>query len=62
MCFCTNACRNLTVTVNQQYNLLTQTQNKTGSIRITVILWLGCVTIVDVEKLYKIWVCVYRII
>ena len=54
MCFCTNACRNLTVTVNQQYNLLRQTQNKTGSIRITVILWLGCVTIVDVEKLYKI--------
>jgi len=55
-------CRNLMVKVNQQYNLPTQTQNKTGNLRITVILWCGCVTNVDVEKLYIVWVCFSRLI
>jgi len=36
----------------------TQTQNKRNILRKTVILWWGCVTIVDVEKLYTICVCV----
>jgi len=40
----------------------TQTQNKAHNLRITVILWLGCVTIVDVEMLYTIWVFVSSLI
>jgi len=36
----------------------TQTQNKTSILRKTVILWWDCVTIVDMEKLYTVWVCV----
>ena len=43
-------CGNLMVNVDQQHNLQRLTQNKTGNVRITVTLWCGCVTIVDVEK------------
>ena len=36
------------VNVGEQYNLPAQRQNKAGSAHITVILWCGCVTVVDV--------------
>jgi len=47
--------------VDQQHNLLTQTQNKTNNIRTTVTLCCGCVTLMDVKKnnyFYIFWVCV----
>ena len=44
------ACGNLMVNIDQQHNVQRQTQNKTGNVHITVILWWGCLTVVDVEK------------
>jgi hypothetical protein len=48
------ACRNLMVNLDEQHDLPTQTQNKTGKLCITVTLWCGCVTNVDVEKKYVV--------
>jgi len=38
------------VNVDQTHDLLTRTQNKADNVRISVILWCGYVTVVDVEK------------
>jgi len=38
------------VNLDQQRNLLRQTQNETRNVRIAVTLWCVCVTIVDMEK------------
>jgi len=38
------------VSVNQQHNLPTQTQNNTDNVRITVTFCCGCVTIADAEN------------
>ena len=42
---------NLVVSVDQQHDLPTQTQNKTGNLRITVILCWDCINNVYVENL-----------
>jgi len=38
------------VNVDQQHDLQRQTPNQTGTVRITVTLWCGCVTVVDAEN------------
>jgi hypothetical protein len=44
----------LMVNADQQHILQTQTQNNSDSVRVTVTLWCGCVTIFDVEKQYVV--------
>jgi len=38
------------VNIDKEYDLPTQTKNKTDIVRITVKLWCGYVNVVDVEK------------